>query len=211
MTTFKREAFHICSIDDTARAVLVDGYTFEVEIHDGMKWACGTHKDERGRWHLTDVVTGLLVAGGMRTRRECVEYAESESMRFRMWNYFDSNTELYMAKAEVFQMLVAGTSMSYGEYLVAVNEIAAMKREENRYGEEEPVAEVATETAVVTLEAMKEKGWEDVLVRQRNEGACIWVCGALEAHEEELAEMGFRRGRSKYYGEGWWAKPTMAE
>lgn len=210
MTILKREPFFICNINDMAKAEKVEGYTFEVEVHDGMKWPLGTNKDGHGHWHLTDILTGLHVAGPTRTRLECVELAESERMKEKMWSYYDGNTELYLAKSEVFQMLVAGKRMTHGEYIVAVNEIEAMKREEHRYEEEDPATEVATETAVVTLEAMREKGWPDVLVRQRNEGACIWVVGALEGYEEELAEMGFRPGRSKHYGEGWWMRPQEA-
>lgn len=210
MTTLNRESFYICKTSDTARAVTVTGYTFDVEVREGLAWAFGTYKDESGFWHLTDIVTGLSVCGPTRTRRESVELAESAEMKARMWNYYDENTEVYMAKAEVFEKLVAGEVMRYSEYVVTVSELAAMKREERRYEEEQPVVEAAAETAVVTLESMKAKEWPEVLVRQRKEGSCIWVVGNLEGHEDELVELGFKPGRSKHYGRGWWAMPQEA-
>ena len=210
MTTLNRAEFFVCKTADVVKAIKVEGYTFDVKVRDGLDWAYGTYKEAHRRWHLVDAVTGLAVTGPMSTRRECVEYAESNAAKERMWRYYDEHTELYRAKAEVFRRLVAGDVMTYGVYVVAVAELEAMMREERRY-EEEPVVEAAAETAVVTLEDMKAKGWTDVLVRQRNEGSCIWVVGDLDEHKDELVELGFKQGRSKYYGEGWWAKPTMVE
>lgn len=207
MATLKREAFFIINITDTAKAVKVDGYTFEVEVHDGLKWAYGVNKDRGGKWHLTDIITGLHVRGPIQTRRECVEVAESESLKTKMWEYYRDNTEVHLAKAEVFRMLVAGQVMSHGEYIVTVDEIAAMKRES---AETEEVVETAAEVAVVTLESMKELAWPDTLVQQKREGACIWVTGNVAEHADELKEMGFRPGRSKEYGRGWWLKPQVA-
>lgn len=209
MTTLNRESFPICMTNDNARAVMVTGYTFDVEMPTGMKWAMGTYKNGN-RWVLVDIVTGLTMGITTPTRRECVERAESDEMKASLLRYYLENTETYIAKAEVFRKLVGGETMRYSEYVVTIDEIAAMKREEHRYEDEQPVVDAAAETAVVTLEFMKAKEWPEVLVRQRKEGSCIWVVGNLEGHEDELVELGFKPGRSKHYGRGWWAMPQEA-
>ena len=207
MTTLTREQFHVCKTSTNAVAVKVDGYKFEIEVHPDMPWPFGTYKDENGRWQLIDYMTGLSVCGTMRTRRECVEMAESDAMKQRMFDYYIEHTETYLAKAEVFNMLISGVPMTFSEYVVTIDEIAAMKREA---AEAEQVAEVATEAVVVTLASMKEKAWPDVLVQQARDGSCIWVTGCVAEHADELKELGFKPGRSKKYGRGWWLKPVEA-
>lgn len=207
MTTLTREQFYVCRTSDKAMAVKVDGYKFEVEVRPEMPWPFGTYKDDSGRWQLVDAMTGLSVCGTMRTRRECIEMAESDAMKQRLFDYYIEHTETYLAKAEVLTMLISGVPVTYSEYVVTIDEIAAMKREA---AEAEQVAEVAAEAVVVTLASMKEKAWPDVLVQQKREGACIWVTGSVAEHTEELKELGFRPGRSKEYGRGWWLKPVEA-
>ena len=208
MTTLHRGTYNICTMAGTAKATLVAGYLFEVEVHHGFKWAYVTYKDEAGRWHLMDFLTGLPIeTTAFSTRRECIDKAESDEAKQKMFEYYTENTDLYLAKSDVFKRLEAGESMDTSTYYVMVSELAAMRREAR---EAEQVAEVATEAVVVTLASMKEKAWPDVLVQQTRDGSCIWVTGNVAEHAEELKELGFRKGRSKKYGRGWWLKPVEA-
>ena len=154
-----------------------------------------------------DFLTGLTMCSSRPTRRECIEKAESEEMKAKVFEYYIENTDLYLAKSDVFKRLVDGETIDMSTYNVMVSELAAMRREAR---EAEQVAEVAAEAVVVTLASMKEKAWPDVLVQQKREGACIWVTGSVAEHADELKELGFRPGRSKDYGRGYWLKPVEA-
>ena len=49
---------------------------------------------------------------------------------------------------------------------------------------------------------------KNLRVEQANDRACVWVCGDSKEWKEEFEEAGFRWGKSKKYGKGWWKKPA---
>jgi len=217
MTTFKKEQFHICAAThDGIVAKAVDGYTFTVPMN-GEEIGFGVRKDECGKWNVFDLLTGRLVNQGFRTRTEAVAHVADEPHRTFLESRYENEILTLKARAAVLIDLIAGCVMSRSEYVLAVDEYEKRFREEE---EERMAAEmmarstasVAAETSVVTLADMKAKAleWGEVLVRQKREGACIWVTGALEGHADELKELGFRPGRSKEYGRGYWLKPVEA-
>lgn len=69
------------------------------------------------------------------------------------------------------------------------------------------VEETAAVEITVDLIRSKFEG-EGIAVNQAREGACIWVNGSgAKGRKDELKEMGFKYGKSRKFGKGWWVKP----
>ena len=218
ITELKRSNFNVIeTTSTTVKTKEVRGYEF-VLIGEEYAWQIGVCKIGRA-WKLYDVWTGILLHdGGWSTRREAVEYAESDELARNFENLMANRPALYLAKIVVLRKLVEEGSMSLSEFMVLISETAAMieegtvqvERPTVDVPEPEPEATAMPEIAAeVTLETMKAAvaAWDNVAVTQKNPQSLIWVHGDTAEHAEELTTMGF--GRSKEKG-GWWIKPTAA-
>jgi hypothetical protein len=213
MTTLTKKSYDIV-INDGAnvKAASVEGYVFELST-PRKKWTLGARR-KGSKWTVDDLATGLSAfpqAMVFATRKAAIEYVESTPVMAALDGVMASRPHACESKAAALKALIDnGRSMSRSEYVVFVSETEKQMTEEAEAARaEEAAVEAAAEVTMSTLRELA-AAWGNVLVRQRKEGACIWVVGELNGHEEELAEMGLRHGRSKHYGEGWWMKPQEA-
>ena len=220
ITELKRSNFNIIETNNlTVKAKEVRGYEFALFTDDDA-WALGVAKMGR-TWKLYDVLTGQIIRwnsydDGWSTRREALEYADSQAAADELTMNYSGQPAYYLARIEGLRKLVSDGPMGSSEFLVFLSETAAMIEEGTVQVERptvdvpEPEPEAMPEIAAeVTLETMKAAvaSWANVAVTQKNPQSLIWVVGDTAEHAEELTEMGFGRGGRK---EGWWIKPTAA-
>ena len=80
------------------------------------------------------------------------------------------------------------------------------KQEEKPEPTETHITEVVEKLSISNVkEWATEKG---LRVEQANDRACVWVCGNSKEWKDEFEAAGFRWGKSKKYGKGWWKKPA---
>lgn len=84
---------------------------------------------------------------------------------------------------------------------------AALEAKPKSTPKPEPKVE-ETAAVEITVDFIRSKfEGEGIAVNQAREGACIWVNGNLKGRKDELKEMGFKYGKSRKFGKGWWVKP----
>ncbi len=202
-----------------------NGYTFETDV-EGRSWPMGVCKAGT-KWRCYDLLCGLRLGTyasrshlGFDTRREALEYAESDGLKMKLRDLVENRPHELMAKVAMFEKVKGGEGMTQRVYDASVREAAAMMREgtmdvvdiaqmfgtREAESDDERAAEVATEITLSTMRAAV-AGWENVAVTQEKPQSLIWVRGDTKEHSEELDALGFSWSSGM---KGWWVKPTAA-
>lgn len=200
----------------------VNGYLFDLTLPNNIVKKMGVYENKADkRWDVIDTMTGLSLCHAF-TRKDAVALAESEPMVKRFTEYLASEeyAKVPTVEAPKPEKLVPPAPkppkedweerVAELEKKLAAAEARAKSWEEmaEKYhaASPEPPAEQAS---TVSLDAMQKWCSEhgNMVATQKREGCCIWVEGDTKPHQKELAEMGFRWGRSR---KGWYYDPNRA-
>lgn len=123
MCRFEKAEYAACITgkDGTIKAETRQGYTFTVKVAPRDVHEFATHRDDAGRWELTDTLTGMLA--GMRdfdTRKAVAEYAETDAFKAKFAEV--AGTWGYTAQVEAFARVCDGEAFTLKEYRKAVRD-----------------------------------------------------------------------------------------
>ena len=155
MCRFEKAEYAACITgkDGTIKAETRQGYTFTVKVAPRDVHEFATHRDDAGRWELTDTLTGMFA--GMRdfdTRKAVAEYAETDAFKAKFAEV--AGTWGYTAQVEAFARVCDGEAFTLKEYRKAVRdrkrELEAQDLEGKARAQGLDVEATATEHADVT-------------------------------------------------------------
>lgn len=198
----------------------VTGYEFTVTIDNSVMRFC-THRNEKGNWELTERMTGMMTAPyKFGTRKECYEYATGEKHISDMTTFMEKHPYMYQAQSEFLEKLLNGEKFTVKQRTEFIDRrIKELVKADGKLIEDKPTnkppkAPKAPKKVVETVEKLtidNVREWvegKNLRVEQANDLACVWVCGNSKEWKDEFEAAGFRWGKSKKYGKGWWKKPT---
>lgn len=238
----EKATYHISKFNNSdVEAAKVEGYIVELLVN-GVIYRFGVHKDPDSHpanlWTVTEIGTGYTTAPTKyKTRKEAIEYINSEKHIELFGNYVKSKGNYYTAQCRMLAHLIeTGKPITAKKHKKQLDEwekelfAAQLAEKEAEQPKPEPSAikpkapkrrspkpkqpqtpKVEHVALVATMDALKEWAADKsgVRIEQARETSPLWVCGKLtKALTAELKEAGFKSGTSKKFGKGYWANPT---